>query len=48
MHGVCVVLGFESSIRVIGLDSSIRPDVWSVLLLFRMLILRIARIAILY
>jgi hypothetical protein len=39
MHGVCIVLGFESSIRV--LDSSIRPLVWSVMLLFRMPMLRI-------
>jgi hypothetical protein len=41
MHGVCIVLGFESSIRVLGLDSSIRPFVWSVMLLLRMPILRI-------
>ena len=41
MHSVCIFLGLESSIRVLGLDSSIRPFVWSVLLLFRMHILRI-------
>jgi hypothetical protein len=41
MHSVCIVLGFESSIRILGLDSSIRPFVWSVLLIFRMPILRI-------
>ena len=41
MHGVCIVLGFESSIRVLDLDLSIRSFVWSVLLLHRMLILRI-------
>ena len=32
MHGICIVLGFESSIRLL---------VWSVLLLFRMFMLRI-------
>ena len=41
MHGVCIVLGFESSIGVLDLDSSIRSLVWSVLLLHRMPILRI-------
>ena len=30
MHGICIVLGFEFSIRVLSLDSSIRPFVWSV------------------
>ena len=39
MHGVCIVLGFESSIRV--LDSSIRSLVWSIMLLLRMPLLRI-------
>ena len=39
MHGVCIVLGFKSSIRV--LDSSIRSLLWSVMLLLRMPLLRI-------
>ena len=41
MYDVCIVLDFESSIRVVGLDSSIRPLMSTILLRVRIHILRI-------